>query len=279
MARIQPLREIPRGMVSWVRSVEAAVRELTTNLQSLTNLTLQKFATYQINTPIQLMQSDEVQGTLTAAESQMALQPTWSNLPNILITNTGVYTTDGVAIPQSILTLGATELQFMPIGGIKIGYLSVTGGSPNMYRDPSSGYLSLTSSSLRYKQDVQDADEAILIGVLDGFRPRIFRMIGEVEKQGDDAPWYYGGIAEELDLIEGSKPFVDYLTREDAEGNKETLPDGIRYANLVVPLIVGYRKLRDEHTALEQRVAALEAQVAALTAATTTSTEATSGNN
>jgi hypothetical protein len=99
-------------------------------------------------------------------------------------------------------------------------------------------YGSVTeSSSLRYKDNVQDLN----FNAKDLLKVRLvtFRLTNSVHSQ------YTGLIAEELDKLEGGKPFVTY----DEAGR----PDGINYAQLAV----AYIELLKDH---EARLSALEAK-------------------
>jgi hypothetical protein len=99
-------------------------------------------------------------------------------------------------------------------------------------------YGSVTeSSSLRYKDNVQD----LKFNAKDLLKVRLvtFRLTNSLHAQ------YTGLIAEELDKLEGGKPFVTY----DEAGR----PDGINYAQLAV----AYIELLKDH---EARLSALEAK-------------------
>lgn len=124
-----------------------------------------------------------------------------------------------------------------------------TGASANAVLDATTNRLSRSTSSRKYKQDVEDHDidpAAVL-----KMRPRTWRDRLEVEDDPDCGRRYIGFIAEELHDL-GLCEFVEY----DPAGK----PDAIAYDRLSVALLV---LAKTEHA----RVNALEDAVAALTPA------------
>jgi hypothetical protein len=127
--------------------------------------------------------------------------------------------------------------------GVKATH-STTGSSANCFIDPSDGRLWRSTSSRRYKQDIENA-EVDPAAVLD-MQPRTWRDKGEVEKDPETEKRYVGFIAEELDEL-GLDQFVVY----DADDK----PEAIAYDRLSVALLA---VLKDQ----DARLAALEAEAA-----------------
>lgn len=131
---------------------------------------------------------------------------------------------------------------------------TTTGSSANAVLDSVTKRLSRSTSSRRYKQNIEDhtVDPARVLKL----RPRTWRDRNEVKKDADCERRYVGFIAEELHDL-GLTEFVEY----DPEGR----PDAIAYDRLIVALLA---LVQAEHAArLEQAesIAALEQTVAELT--------------
>jgi hypothetical protein len=125
--------------------------------------------------------------------------------------------------------------------GVKVNH-ATTSASANCFIDPSDGRLWRSTSSERYKQDIEDLDvdiEAVL-----AIRPRTWRDRSEVEANPDTTRRYVGAIAEELDELGGGlEQFVVY----DDQGR----PDAIAYDRVTVALIATVRDLADRVKELE----------------------------
>jgi len=162
----------------------------------------------------------------------------------LTVEDTGELLTDGAisatgTVTGGNLTTGGTLTRTTLNGG------GTTGASIN-----NTGQFIRTSSSQRYKQDIQDA-EFVYEDVL-ALAPKTFRL--KDEAQEDPNSRVYGGlIAEEVDQLESLKVFVNYQTQED--GSK--IPDGIAYGEMVAALISAIKHQ-------DARIQALEAQVQAL---------------
>lgn len=122
----------------------------------------------------------------------------------------------------------------------------------------SGGLIRRTSSSIKYKKDIEDLDPALADNAISNLRPVWYRT---KNAEGDDKPtWsHIGLIAEEVDQVE--KRLVRYKTVEvsyDDDGNKvetpldKPEPEDVDYARLSVLLL-------DKVKRLEARIAALEA--------------------
>jgi hypothetical protein len=121
-------------------------------------------------------------------------------------------------------------------------YNLTTGSAANMFVD-SGGVIYRSTSSLKYKTDVQNATHG-LSDVLN-LRPVTY-------KGKNDGDTIFGGlIAEEVDEA-GLTEFVVY----DGEGN----PDALHYGNMVSLAFKAIQELSAKNDALEARIAALEAK-------------------
>jgi hypothetical protein len=134
-----------------------------------------------------------------------------------------------------------------PASGAHVqAFVGTTANAANAYVDASSGNLSRSTSSRRYKQDIADAaldPEALL-----QLTPRRFRAKAEVDEHGDDAPEHLGFIAEEAADL-GLEQFV---TRDD-EG-----PEAFSYAGYVVGLQAIVRHQAEQIADLTARLERLE---------------------
>jgi hypothetical protein len=121
----------------------------------------------------------------------------------------------------------------------------------------SSGQLRRTSSSLKYKQDIEDLQYTLVVNAVDNLRPVWYRA---KDPSGDDKPaWsHVGFIAEEVALVEPR--LVRYRTVEVTETDgvrtetplETPEPEDVDYGRLAVLLLAEVKSLR-------ARVAAIEA--------------------
>ena len=123
----------------------------------------------------------------------------------------------------------------------------------------SAGLVRRTSSSLKYKKDVETLEQTIVDNAVNNLRPVWYRT---KNAEGDDkATWsHIGLIAEEVDLVEPR--LVKYRTAEvtqDENGANVTteletpVPEDVDYAKLSVILLAKIKQL-------EARIAVLEAK-------------------
>lgn len=155
----------------------------------------------------------------------------------------GISTPGTYSSPGSSITSGGALIRNQ-LNGDGLG---LTGASIT-----STGNFVRTSSSARYKQDIEDLDlpyEAIL-----DLQPKTFRRIDEVEEQGDAAKVYAGFVAEdiadsELDI------FAFYKVEED--GSKT--PEGVHYPELTAALVLALKHQDQLIKSLTARIEALEA--------------------
>jgi hypothetical protein len=120
----------------------------------------------------------------------------------------------------------------------------------------SAGNIRRTSSSIRYKTDVEDLDTALADHAIDRLRPVWYRSRNA---DGDDkATWsHFGLIAEEVDLVE--KRLVRYrtvsvTTNEDGERVETPLanpePEDVDYSRLSVLLLDAVRRMKADLASL-----------------------------
>jgi len=114
------------------------------------------------------------------------------------------------------------------------------------------GALGHTSSTIKTKQDVVDADlspESVL-----DLRVVNFRYKNAVKTMGDDAPVEIGLIAEDLLAIPGMEKFVFF----DPDEKGEMQPAGIHYERLAVALIPIIQEQAKQISDIENRLNELE---------------------
>lgn len=138
-------------------------------------------------------------------------------------------------------------------------------GAGSAVQVASNGNIFRTSSSIKYKKDVEDIDATLVDNAVSKLRPVWYRS---KEPNGDDkVQWsHIGLIAEEVDQVE--KRLVRYKTVEvayDDDGNKvetpldKPEPEDVDYARLSVILLDKVQRMDATIKALEARIAALEA--------------------
>jgi len=125
--------------------------------------------------------------------------------------------------------------------GVNAPYNSTTASAANMFVG-SNGVVSRSTSSLRYKENIQSSTKG-LAEVL-ALRPVTF-----TSKNSDDDKVYGGLIAEEVDAA-GLTEFVMY--------DEQDRPDALHYANMVALAFKAIQDLNAKVEALEARVAELE---------------------
>lgn len=128
-------------------------------------------------------------------------------------------------------------------GGVRIAH-STTGAAANCFIDPSDNRIWRSTSSLRYKQDVEvaEVDPADVLRL----QPKTWRDKAEVEADPATERRYTGLVAEDLHELPTMRQFVVY----DDEGQ----PEAIAEPRLFVALV-------ELAKSQEKRLAALEALV------------------
>lgn len=116
-----------------------------------------------------------------------------------------------------------------------------------------SGQLVRTTSSARYKQDIEDANysyEDVL-----SLQPKTFRL--KEEAANNETSRVYGGlIAEEVAELDSLKVFVNYANIDGS-----TVPDGIQYGEMVSALVSAIKHQDSVIKDLTTRLETLEKKV------------------
>ena len=143
-------------------------------------------------------------------------------------------------------------------------YNNTTGSSANMHVS-SGGFFYRSTSSLRYKTNVETLEDQYADAIL-GLRPVWYRSLNDV----DPEEWgYWGFIAEEVAEIDPR--LVSYGVADDYEWELDeneqkmeppvsalTVPEGVQYDRLVPHLVNLVARQRDQIGGLTARVEALE---------------------
>jgi hypothetical protein len=155
----------------------------------------------------------------------------------------------------SVTTPGAiTATQTITGGNLTTGgsltRTALSGGGTTGASINDTGAFIRTTSSERYKQDIQDAN-FVYEDVL-ALSPKTFRLKEEVESNPNSK--IYGGlIAEDVDQIESLKVFVNYKTEDGL-----VVPDGIAYGEMVAALVSALKHQNSIIENLTSRVEFLE---------------------
>ena len=163
----------------------------------------------------------------------------------VTISSAGVINADGAITGDGTVTGGN-----LTTGG-SITRTALNGGGTTGASINNTGAIIRTTSSERYKQDIQSANfiyEDILL-----LSPKTFRVKEEVQSD-PQARIYAGLIAEEVDQIESLKVFVNYLNKE----NNTKIPDGIAYGEMVSALVSAIKHQDTLIKNLSARLSALE---------------------
>lgn len=143
---------------------------------------------------------------------------------------------------------GATLLYARNDGLISTGtrtlspYNNTTASAANMYVD-SAGDLYRSTSSLKYKTDVQDATHGL---------SEVMQLRSVTYKGKTDGDTVFGGLIAEEVHAAGLTEFVQYA----ADGS----PDALAYGNMVSLLVKAIQELKAELDAAKEKIAALEAK-------------------
>ena len=141
------------------------------------------------------------------------------------------------------LRLNASEVM-MPSA-----YSATSGSGANVYVD-SGGKLYRSTSSIEYKQDVEDYELEDAWATIEGLRPITYRQKeGMSVPEGADTPFdhgkrHLGFVAEEVDEVE------QLLVKYRLEDGEES-PDYVEYSRVVAPLVSVVKDLMARIEALE----------------------------
>lgn len=150
------------------------------------------------------------------------------------------------------ITLSTTGyLTLSSTAGVRLTAAGSTGATANCYISGSgqNAQLYQVSSSIRYKQDVEDhhVDQDALLSAV----PRSWRDRSEVAADPDTTSRYVGFIAEEIDEL-GLSEFVVY--------NPDGTPESVAYDRLTVGLLDVVKTQQQQIAWLTERVAQLSGE-------------------
>ena len=200
----------------------------------------------------------EFQGTDGTATRTAALidvfvdgTPGTNDMPGRLVFST---TADGASSPTERMRIGNGGLT--SIGGV---YTFTTGNAANVNVD-SSGYLQRSTSSIKYKTDVETLDDQYADALL-ACRPVWYRSTCEHDCSEHS---YWGFIAEEVASIDPR--LVHWKTTEithDENGAAVSTPctpepEGVQYERFVPHLLNLIKRQKEQIEAMEARLSALE---------------------
>jgi hypothetical protein len=152
--------------------------------------------------------------------------------------------------------------------GMPTTYGFTTSNAANLFIDSGGGLLYRSTSSLKYKTEVEDLN-IDTTDLLSKMRPVWYRSLGDVDRK--DWSWY-GFIAEELAEIEprlvhfgyGKDSYEEVETTDDKGNSKiETKlkdnavkdePDGVQYERITVLLVAEMQKMRKEIEELKAKI-------------------------
>lgn len=132
---------------------------------------------------------------------------------------------------------------------------ATTASAANMNIDSATYKVARSTSSLKYKQDVESYE--FDAAALRQLRPVRFHDKGEMSSDPGNAKWYVGLIAEEVHDL-GLTEFVSYLDGQ---------PDALMYDRMCVALLQLNREAEERAASLESVVAELAARITALESA------------
>jgi hypothetical protein len=161
-------------------------------------------------------------------------------------------TSGGTAL--SVKDSNATDLFYVRNDGLIVTgarttspYNNTTGSAANLYVD-SGGTLSRSTSSLKYKKNIQDAN----FGLTDLLKLRAVTYEGKAEQ---DAGKTFGGLIAEEVHEAGLTEFVQYAT--------DGTPDALSYGNMVALCVKAIQELKALVDTQATEIAALQAKVGA----------------
>jgi hypothetical protein len=165
--------------------------------------------------------------------------------------------------------------------GMPTTYGFTTSNAANLFIDSGAGLLYRSTSSLKYKTDIEDLN-IDTTDLLSKMRPVWYRSLGDVDRK--DWSWY-GFIAEELAEIEprlvhfgyGKDSYEEIETKADKGNIKietklkdnavKNEPDGVQYERITVLLVAEMQKqnklLKEQQAQIEElsnKIVALESK-------------------
>lgn len=227
---LERLAQIPVGMVRWVRSVEKIINQLINDVDTIKRSISLKTSTTQLNSPVDIRQHNKVEARIDASNGRFDLSTTWHPTP--IISATGFNDPD--TGPFKMVILDGDELNLFSYQ-MFFRVLPTAGSTANLFIDPATQQVKRSTSSRKYKRDIEPFTAEMADEFLEGFTGCLYKML-------DDDEVFPGAIAEEVYELPHGHLFVDL----DEHGE----PTSIRYALLIVPLIISYlarRKDTDGH--------------------------------
>jgi len=147
---------------------------------------------------------------------------------------------------NAVGTTAGPIIRLLNTGRIYANTLGSGSGGPIV--QDSNGYIRVSSSSRRYKENILPSSESLLNDVLK-INPVTFSYKEEFSGL-ETNPTLYGLIAEEVDEIQGLKKIINY--------NLEGTPESISYDKLSVVLAVALKELSEKVDSISSRLDALE---------------------
>jgi hypothetical protein len=126
---------------------------------------------------------------------------------------------------------------------------TTTASAANTFIDPTDGFLARSTSSIKYKTNVEDIEPSKYKSIYE-MRPVWYRSIGERDRKD----WsYYGLIAEEVGEVDPR--LVHWAKKED--GTLEA--EGVMYERLTVLLLAELKEIKIELNSVKAELALLKA--------------------
>jgi hypothetical protein len=142
---------------------------------------------------------------------------------------------------SSLLLEGVNDVRSVTIA------TTTTASASNVFINSSTGVMQRSTSSIKYKTDVEDAELSYSESLVFNSRPVWYRSLSESDPSEYS---YWGFIAEEVAEIDPR------MVHWGDDG-----PEGVQYDRYVVHLVSVIQKQKQQLDAIEARLAALEAQL------------------
>lgn len=150
-------------------------------------------------------------------------------------------------VGDSYIDLGGNVTRLFASGRIFANTLG-TGSGNSIVQD--AGFLRVQTSSIRYKENINDISKEGYLGIINSLRPVTYNYIGDTGYNGNPRT-LSGLIAEDLHEIPQLRTVVNY--------NEENQPDGIAYDRLTASLVLALQEMSEKVDALKSRLDALGA--------------------
>jgi len=158
----------------------------------------------------------------------------------------GYRSQDGTGTGTSSGATAGPRIKLNPSGPIFANTLG-TGTGNSIVQD--SGFLRVQTSSLRYKENINEIDKYGYLDIINLLKPVTYNYIGDTGYNGNPRT-LSGLIAEDLHEIPQLRTVVNY--------NEENQPDGIAYDRLNASLILAIQEMSEKIDTLSNRLDALE---------------------